>query len=150
MTHQHDGRPWLPEDELRELYHQEGNSQREIADHFDCSLRALQRAMNKYGIKTDKARNDPTKPPAHGFDKKSDVVGTEYEQVQTMIDGTAYRVSIHRLIAVAEGLLSPAEFFDPNKVVHHESGHGLDNRPENIEVMDRGDHQTHHLNERYS
>lgn len=32
-------------------------------------------------------------------------------------------------------------------MAHHRSGHRRDNRPENIEVMERGEHTTAHMND---
>lgn len=149
FRHQHDNKPWLPKADLRRLYHEEGLTQREIADKFDVTQRPVQLAMEKYEIESDKARNDPTHPPTHYFDKKSDVVGTEYEVVSVTQEYESQSVAIHRLLAIAYGLLEPEEYFVHDVVVHHKTGHGLDNRPENLEVMERGEHQSHHLRERY-
>lgn len=150
MSHQHDGKPWIPKDEIERLYFEEGCSQRDIADRFDTQQRVVQKAMRKYGLESEKSRNDPTHPPQHTFQKNGECVGTEYEQIQITIDNELYSFQLHRLIAVAYGKLPPSDFNNTEIVVHHDSGHGLDNRPENLEVMSRGDHQTHHLEERYS
>lgn len=147
--HSHDGRPWMPEDKIREMYHKRGMSQRDIASEFGCSQRPVQKAMEWYGIESEKSCSDPTRPPNHKFDRMKEPVGTEYEVIQTTIDYEPVKFYIHRLLAVAVGELEPHEFYDPDKVVHHKSEHGLDNRPENIKGMDRGDHQTMHLEERY-
>lgn len=149
MHHSHDGRPWIPEDELRELYIEDGLSQEQIAEHYDTSKGAVQRAMGKYGIEREKSRNDPTHPPSHKFMNAGDPVGTEYEIVQCTMDREVYTILIHRLIGVAYGKLEPAEFWNGDIVIHHKSEHGLDNRPGNLERMDRGDHQTMHLLDRY-
>lgn len=150
MHHSHDGRPWLPEDELRQLYHKEGYSTKDLADKFDTSTGAIDRAMDKYDIEREKSRNDPTRPPSHKFMNAGDPVGTEYEIVQCTMDREVYTILIHRLIGVAYGKLEPAEFWDTDIVIHHESEHGLDNRPDNLERMDRGEHQSMHMIDRYS
>jgi hypothetical protein len=150
MGHMHDGKPWLPEDELRRLYWEEDYSQREIADKFDSSQKVVLEAMRYYGIESEKANNDPTRPPSHSFMSKNETVGTTYEVIQNTHEGNIESVLLHRLIAIAYGKLEPDEYFDPDVVVHHKTGHGLDNRPDNIQVMERGDHQTMHLRERYS
>lgn len=150
MRHQHENRPWIPKDDLFRLYHIEGYSQHEIADIYDVNQAAIWRAMDKWGLETDKSRSDPTHPPKHGIINPSKRVGSEYEQIQTTIDDQCYSFLVHRMIAVAHGKLPVREFTNGDKVVHHESKHGLDNRPPNLEVMDRGDHQTMHNIERYS
>lgn len=55
-------------------------------------------------------------------------------------DGLAEFAYLHRLLAVAEyGYEEVAD-----KVVHHESGCGLDNRPDAITLMDKGEHLSLH------
>lgn len=134
---------------LAELYWEEDLSQREIADRFDVSQGKIWKVMDRHDIPTRKSRNDPTRPPSHAFAKESDVVGTEYEAIHTTIDYQPYTLKVHRLIAVAYEIITPEEFFDTDTIVHHESGHGLDNRPGNLSVMTRADHQSHHMKERY-
>jgi hypothetical protein len=151
INHKHEGKAIIPEDELYQLYHERGLSQREIADELDCSQGMVQKAMKTYGMASQKSRSNPTKPPNHKFiSYDCGSIGVEYEEVQTTIDYKRYAVRLHRLIAVAHGKLAPSEMWNTDIVVHHKNGHGLDNRPENIEVMERGEHQTMHLKERYS
>jgi glycosidase len=38
----------------------------------------------------------------------------------------------------------------PHEVVHHRNGDTLDNRPENLEVMEWAAHSSHHFKEYYS
>lgn len=149
MRHQHDGRPWIPKDDLERLYFEKDKSQREVADHFDTSQIVVQKAMEKYGLDAEKSRNDPTRPPNHKFDKIGENVGDKYEVIQCTIDYEPTMVYVHRLVAIAHGELSPSEMWGSELVVHHKSEHGLDNRPDNLEVMGRGEHQTHHLEKRY-
>jgi len=142
-------RPWKDKDRMQELYHEQGLSQREIAEKFDTDQGTVKDWMQRLDIQTDKRRNDPRRPPNHSFFKRGESVGTEYEYVRSTVEYEKKVVAIHRLLAVATGDLDTSEFGDFNKVVHHKNGHGLDNRPENIEVMERGDHQTMHNEERY-
>lgn len=148
FRHQHDNKPWLPEDQLQQLYQEEGLSQREIAERFDTSQLPVQRAMKKYGIESQKSNSNPSHPPNHKFDRKYHTVGSEYEQIQITVDSQPHTVSIHRLIALAHGKMSVGDFHDEDVVIHHKTGHGLDNRPENLEVMKRADHSSHHMEER--
>lgn len=50
----------------------------------------------------------------------------------------------HRLLAAVE---TPIEELS-GKVVHHRNGVRCDNRLENLEVMERGEHTAHHNTER--
>lgn len=75
----------------------------------------------------------------HGMYGRKRSIGEEYEFVYDH----GHKVQVHRLVAVAEyGFDAVAD-----KVVHHESKHGLDNRPSNIGLMDRSDHSRMHANE---
>jgi hypothetical protein len=142
-------RPWKDKERMQELYHEKGMSQGEIAEKFDTDQGTVKDWMQRLEIETDKPRNDPERPPNHEFTKRGECVGTEYEYVTSTVDYEKHAVAIHRLLAVATGDLPVSEFGNFDIVVHHRSGHGLDNRPNNIEVMKRGDHQTMHLEERY-
>lgn len=149
MGSEHGGKPWIKEENIRELYHGEGMSQREVADELDTSKRMIQKAMEWYEIPRRKSYRDDYYPPRHRFTKISDSVGHEYEIVEASHDYESKTALIHRLVAVAKGELDPSEFGNFQKVVHHKSEHGLDNRPENLTVMDRGEHQSMHVIERY-
>lgn len=142
-------KPYTNPDTLQRLYHDEDMSQREIAAELDCSQAVVSKYMKKHDIDRPKSRNDPTRAPTHKFDKMGEPVGTEYETICVTVDYKPIKFYIHRLLAVATGDLDPSDFGDSNTVVHHKTDHGLDNRPENIAVMDRGDHQTMHNEERY-
>lgn len=122
-------------------------TQQEIADKFGVHRQTIQNWFRKHGIETDWTR-DPTHPPHHKFNRRHDTVGSMYEQVATSMDGVLHTVSIHRLVAYAHGVIDAEEFFDSDTVVHHKTGHGLDNRPENLEKMGRGEHMAHHHEER--
>jgi len=139
----------IPEEALRRLY-DAGMSMREMADELDASKGSIQVAFDIYDIEARKSYRADTYPPRYRFQKISDRVGHEYEVMETGIDYEYYSFFVHRLIAVAHGKLEPSEFRDFNRVVHHKSEHGLDNRPENLEVMDRGDHQSMHVKRRYN
>lgn len=130
---------------LQRLYHEEGLTQGEIADKFGIKANTIGRWMDRLGVDARMAYQDPRYPPHHHFfDNPNYGVGYEYERVSTQVDGTLYTFPIHRLIAVAIGELDPPEFTDWDVVIHHESKHGLDNRHDNLERMERGDHTAHH------
>jgi len=134
---------------LRALYHGEEMSTIEIADKFDVDTSTIRKYMEEGGVERRKAYKDPTRPPSHVLDPHGEGVGNAYEKVENTHNGDTQIVYIHRLIAYAHGILSFKELCDPEVVVHHKSGHGLDNRPENLGVMGNSEHHIHHTDERY-
>lgn len=82
--------------------------------------------------------------PVHFYDTPSDTVGSIYE-IASMNhrDFGSKHVKIHRLQMVAYEGFDAVE----GKVVHHKSKHGLDNRPENLELMTAAEHTRLHQNE---
>ena len=77
--------------------------------------------------------------PTFNFDTSGgETVGTVYHRCHCRMNNESVRV--HRLIAVAKyGLDNVVD-----KEVHHKSGHGLDNRPENLELIDSSNHRKKH------
>lgn len=130
---------------LRELYHDKGMSFTEVAEELDCAPYQIQTWMDKHGIESRQAPQDPTVPPYHGFEMRGDEsIPFEYEVVQTTIDGKVRTISIHRLIAVAYDELDPEDMWNYDIHVHHKSGHGLDNRPDKLEAVTRKEHKQRH------
>ena len=137
-------------DTLREMYHDKSMSTYEIAEYFDVSASTIQKYMAEGGVKREKAYDDPTRPPSHLLDEHGDGVGNCYEKIRTHHKGERSVVLLHRLIAYAHGKIDFDELCDSDTVVHHKSGHGWDNRPDNLEVhSDQSEHMSHHLDERY-
>lgn len=136
--------PWKNKETLERLYHGEGLDQAEIADKLGCDRTTIIKWMDEFDIETDWI-GDPTKPVGHGFRKRPNRgVGNEYELIRTNVDGEQCVIRLHRLIAVAHGILDPEDMFNPEIDVHHKSRHGLDNRPGNLEALEHGDHTLHH------
>jgi len=135
---------------LRRLYHGEDMSTIDIADKFNIHSSTVQKYMEKGGVERRKAYKDPTRPPAHLLDEShGEGVGNAYEKIRTYNDGDRSVVLLHRLIAYAHGKLDFEGLCSDGVAVHHKSGHGLDNRPGNLEVMDNSQHHIHHTDERY-
>ena len=127
-----------------------GMSMREIADELNTSKGSIQTAFDTYDIDARDSYRKASYPPRHRFDKISDSIGHEYEVMETSIGYSSYSFFVHRLVAVAHGKLKPENFRDFDRIVHHKSEHGLDNRPDNLQVMDRGEHQSMHVIQRHS
>lgn len=140
-------RPWQDAETLRELYHEKGMTTREIADELECNNSTVSRWMNKHEIE---ARDNWRA----GVDAAAEANRVERVKMRTHERGYEYwghteweddeRVSkivyVHRLQAVAEfGYDAVA-----GKSVHHENGVPWDNRPDNLELMTRSEHQNEH------
>jgi len=137
-------------DILRRLYHGNNMSLAEIGDDYGVNAATIRYHMEKHGIERDKAYHDPTRPPNHLLDTHGEGVGNNYEKIRTHHDGEKHVVLVHRLIAYAHGKIDFNELCNSDVVVHHKSGHGWDNRPENLDVLaGQSEHMVHHTDERY-
>jgi len=137
--------PWQDKQKLKKAYYEEGLSLSEMAERWGCNHNSVKQNMEKFGLDRRKAPQDPTRVPYHGFaEDTSDHVGAVYEEIQPHIDGSSYCVKVHRLVALAHGIIGTSEFLNGDVNVHHKNGHGLDNRPENLKAMRRGEHTSHH------
>lgn len=127
------------EDTLRRLYHGEGLKAEEVASRLNCSSGTVLNWMEKLGV---------DRRPRGGFRVMKQRVpfgtgGQGYERWELSDLGEKTTIQVHRLVAVAEyGLEEVA-----GKDVHHKNGIGWDNRPENIEVLDRAEHSSVHARE---
>jgi len=137
-------KPWRNPDKLRQLYHAENMSLREVADELGCSRHAVQTWMEKHGIDRDDmkdvAGNHQRSKPTH---YRTNYDG--YEVWNTMI-GTSeqHTVRVHRLIAVAEYGVDAVN----NNHIHHKNKIPWDNRPCNLEVLSPSEHLSQHMSER--
>lgn len=126
-------------DILRRLYHEEELSQGEIADRLDTSQRAVHRWMEKHDIETrDRVEAMATtkiqRPVPYS-------VGTRgYPIWRHSFDYEEDRVTVHRLVAVAEHGVDAVAGMD----VHHKNGVKFDNRPQNLEILEHGEHTALH------
>jgi len=125
-------RPWQDEDTLREAYSRH-HSTRKVASELGCGKETVRRWMERFGIERTGLKNS--------------VAVTErpdgYEQLTVNIDGNAHSVLHHRLLAVAKYGYDAVV----GKDVHHTNSMKLDNRLENIEVLDHADHTALHNEE---
>lgn len=123
----------IGESELRELYHGEGLSIRDIADRYDVSTPTAADWLDRFDIETRTATTDLSRVP---FYTRPD----GYEVWRTWVDGTNHSVRVHRLVAAAEYGAEAIEGSD----IHHKNGVPWDNRPENLQVVGKGEHTNIH------
>ena len=131
-------KPWRNEQLVNHLYHDKQMSGPEIADELGCSVGPIYAR-----IKDTRSTSEANRIWTWKLPLKIETSENGYERFQTKVHGEKMSFAHHRLIAVAE------HGFDALKgnVVHHKNGIPWDNRPENLEVMDQGDHVREHMEE---
>lgn len=128
-------RDYTDESTLREMYNEKGMSVSEISDEFDVGYGAIKYWLKKNGIET---RNNGYRVPQFTM-TYSNRMGYP---VMKGCDGQA--ISIHRLVMVANGEDPHDVYGDTSKNVHHRNGFKCDNRPQNLELVDRREHGRKH------
>lgn len=119
-------------DILAYLYWIEDHKQKEIADRYGYSTSCISRHMSDCEIPTGP---DPTKHTA-----SIAVYENGHWKCHSLYKDTYEYTYLHRLLAVAEyGFDSVID-----KEVHHETGCGLDNRPDAITLMNQDEHSSLH------
>lgn len=138
-------KPYQDPEKLRELYHDEGLTTREIGDRLGCTGPTISRYLDKYdidarenwkaGVEAAKRANRVERVKLRALPTGYRYWGsTEWRPGENR--RTSEIVYVHRLLAVAEyGFDAVAD-----KDVHHKNGVKWDNRPENIEVLDKAEH----------
>jgi hypothetical protein len=121
-------------DILAYLYWIEDCTQEEIGDRYGYSISCISRHMTECGIPTGA---DPTK---HTVSIGVYENGHSHWKCIVKSNDKFDSVNLHRLLAVAE--YGYEEVVD--KEVHHETGCSLDNRPDAITLMDKGEHLSLH------
>jgi hypothetical protein len=121
--------PYADPQRLKDLYHEQGYSLREIADELNCHYTTVHHYMDKHGITRRDANYDPDKAHHATF-----TIHTEGYELW-VADSTT--VLVHRLLAVAH------HGFDAvcTGIIHHDNEIKWDNRPENVTVC--ASHQEH-------
>jgi hypothetical protein len=132
-------KPYEDRDWLREKYVSEKMTQSEIADVANCSQHTISRWLREHGIGTRKSKDYIIHPTVRMNDKG-------YYICRCQSGDSDDRFYLHRLVAVSKYGFEAVS----NKDVHHKSKCTWDNRVENIEVMDSGEHYSHHRKEEQS
>ena len=124
--------PWQDESVLRELYWDRGMDQKEIADRLGCHPVTVSDWFQRLGIQT--------RIRLPGVTTRKD----GYEIVQNQHKGDTFRVRVHRLAAVAWGLLDAKDLCNQEIDIHHKSNIPWDNRECNLEAIPHGEHRSKH------
>jgi len=136
-----DENPYRSEKVLRELYLEEEHSTHEIADLLDCAQSTVRNWMDKYGIeRRSKSEAKWVKGPHHRHWIRMEVQSSGHIKWKISVNNVDRSIAVHRLIAVAEYGFDAVR----DNVVHHKNEIPWDNRPSNLELMDKGEHTSHH------
>lgn len=128
------------EAQLRDLYEDRELPVSMIAEKYDVTPKTINQWLDRHGIEKRSPGREiqiaKRREPLSFHTRPSD----GYERIATKYAGEQSRVYHHRLLAVAE------HGFDAirGKDVHHESGVPWDNRPGNLELLGKDDHQNVH------
>lgn len=128
-------RPWRSREKLMQRYIIEEDSIEKISEDWQCSSETIHRWLNTFEIET-RGHSDFRKTNHAFFYTRKD--GYEEWSVQ---DGC---LLVHRLLAVSEFGFEEV----CGKVVHHKNEIPWDNRDDNIELMELGEHSRYHLSGR--
>lgn len=134
----HTDRQWLAQQ-----YHGKGRALADIGDECDVSAATVMKWMEKHNI----PRRSSTQ---HKLDEPADYTSLErgYTRVSSKLDGEKSHAFVHQLTAIANGADPHKVFSEGDYQCHHVNGVKWDNRPANIELLSRGDHDSLHATER--
>lgn len=120
--------PYKNETRLRELYHEQGLTQYEIAERFGIDQSTVSYWFDKLGIQTESQKFYRSKNP------------NGHLQLQSENGESVY---VHQMVALLEH--DPERVFHDDTHVHHlmAAPHAVD-LPENLEVLDAGEHARRH------
>jgi transposase len=118
---------------LIELYHEKGMSQSAISDELGCSRGTIKYWLDKHDIKR--------RPPPKDRPPKLSVDPQGRERFASTSGGKQDSVLHHRLLAALKYGVGEMR----GKIVHHKNGISWDNRPDNLELVTRKEHQRHHF-----
>lgn len=132
-------REYIDEELLRNLHHEKEMSTAEIADEFDVTRQTISYWLKKFDIELIDYTSYQIPKFSLSCDNSNGYIGYP---VWRGCDGRI--VLVHRLVLVAEGLDPHDVYANKNMNTHHRNGHKADNRPSNLELVDRKEHGKRH------
>lgn len=125
---------------LREQYKEKEKSMTDIAERCGVSYSCISDWLSRYDIEKDDQHD------THCSFSLSGNSNLDGYPIWTATGGAADvgYLTVHRLVMVADGE-DPHDVFGSNAYqVHHRNGFKCDNRPANLELVDRKEHGHHH------
>ncbi len=131
------------EEWLREQYHGQDRTLRDMSGEAGVTPAAVLKYMRRYNIpRRDAIHHKKLEPATYRTGRFG------YVMAASKYQGDQDRVKIHQLVAIADGA-DPAEVFSNGEYeCHHKNHIPWDNRPENIELLDGIEHDKIHAAER--
>lgn len=135
----------IPKAELEKLYLDKKWNQYEIAEKYGCSQATVRTYLLKYGIPL---RSKTLAQKMRNLDPKKRNQGKPGELNANYKHGVYIRERIYReMIEIGECNRCGAK---DNLVVHHKNNDHLDNHLDNLEVLCRSCHHSHHMKQRWA
>ena len=132
-----DDQPHHRRDWLVEKYHDERMSFTDVADHAGVAVSTIQYWMDKHDIPTRRQGPTLSREVSLVQDRRG------YKRWYNEHQGATFTCYVHQLLAIAKGY-DPGDVFAEEAEVHHRNGIKWDNRPDNIVLLTRDDHQEIH------
>ena len=132
------------EDWLKKEYLDKDRRIKDISAECDVTIKTIKNWLNKFDIKK---RETPV-CCRFNFARYKSTDGYPTWSATGCGNDPGY-LTVHRLVAIADGADPYKVFSDKNYQVHHRNGFKCDNRPANLELIDRRSHGQHHSPDAY-
>jgi transposase len=124
---------------LREQYIENRRSMSDIASELGMSASGIKKCLHRYDIPTRNSYEHTRYEPASFGTAKNG-----YEYCRSKHDYTQHSVTVHQLVAIAEGVNPHKVFSNGRYHIHHENRIRWDNRPENLSLKSGDVHTREH------